>query len=222
MKKKILIFDLDGTLLDTLGDLMNATNTAISEYGFPMRSYEEIKSFVGNGVAKLVARCLPNQEENPLYQKCLDRFTEIYQDHYDELTKPYDGIVDLLKKLKEEGYILILVSNKLQDVTKHLVDKFFPSLFDAVQGDIEGMPKKPAKEVILAPIAYLGLDVSDGIVIGDSDVDYQMASNVGIKTILVTWGFKSKEYLEKFVSYDLVDNANQLYDSISRWSKENA
>ncbi len=222
MKKKILIFDLDGTLLDTLGDLMNATNIAISENGFPTRSYEEIKSFVGNGVAKLVARCLPDQEENPLFQKCLDRFTEIYKDHYDELTKPYDGVVDMLHQLKDEGYTLILVSNKLQEVTQHLVDKFFPSLFDFVQGDMKGFPKKPAKEVIMRPIEEFGLDVKDGVVIGDSDVDLDMANNVGINAILVSWGFKPRKYLEKLSSFRLVDSTKELLETIHEWSNKNA
>ncbi len=220
MSKKTLLFDLDGTLINTLRDLRSAVNYSMREHGFPERSLAEIQSFVGNGVAKLVARSLPSDEEaNPEYEDCLKMFSEYYSEHYLDETEPYDGITTLLAKLKKHGFNLVVISNKLADVTLNMINTLFPDTFDDVEGDRKGQPVKPAPDMINRALANLHVDIKDCIVIGDSGVDSEMASNVGCPVILVTWGFRDKEYLETLSPLEVVDTPKELYKAIIKWSK---
>ncbi|MCD8203786.1 MAG: HAD-IIIA family hydrolase [Coprobacillus sp.] len=219
MKKITLFFDLDGTLLNTLDDLKEATNFALEKLGYPIRTLAEIQSFVGNGVAKLIARSIPNNEDNPDYEECLRLFTEYYNEHYDIYTKPYDGILDLLKKLKaEDKYTLVVVSNKLVNITKILVSEMFPGIFDYVEGDREGQNKKPHPDMINHVVSKSEIDLANSLVIGDSAVDLEMGNNVGAKTILVSWGFRERKDLENLGAIAIVDNTSELYSAISNWS----
>ncbi|MCD8209439.1 MAG: HAD family hydrolase [Coprobacillus sp.] len=219
MKKKTIFFDLDGTLVDTLKDLRSAVNYSLREHGYEEKTLPEIKSYVGNGVAKLVARCLPNQEENPDYQDCLDVFSHYYENHYLEETGPYKGDVKLVKKLKRDGYNLVIISNKLVQVTENIVNTLFPNMFDDIEGDRKGQNNKPAPDMINRAVKTLKIDLKDCIVVGDSNVDFEMGNNVGCPTILVTWGFRDKESLSKLGAYAVVDNTKQLYKTIKNWSK---
>ncbi|MCD8204354.1 MAG: HAD family hydrolase [Coprobacillus sp.] len=220
MKKITLFFDLDGTLLNTLEDLKEATNFALRKLGYQERTLAEIRSFVGNGVAKLIARSIPGKEENPDYEECLKEFTGYYNTHYDIYTKPYEGISELLGKLKSEGkYNLVVVSNKLANVTKTLVEEMFPGVFDYIEGDKEGQNKKPHPDMINSVITSTGYDIKRSIVIGDSSVDLEMGNNVGAKTILVTWGFREKKDLIDIGAYKVVDSVDELYNAISELGK---
>ncbi len=219
MKKITLFFDLDGTLLNTLEDLKEATNFALEKLGYPKRTLAEIRSFVGNGVAKLIARSIPGNEENPDYETCLNEFTDYYNTHYDIYTKPYEGVSELLEKLKEEGkYNLVVVSNKLVNITKTLVNEMFLDVFDYIEGDREGQNKKPHPDMINNVIKNTGYDLSKSIVIGDSSVDLEMGNNVGVKTILVTWGFRERKDLVNIGAYSTVDTVDELYNAIEKLS----
>ncbi len=220
MKKKTLLFDLDGTLINTLRDLRSAVNYSLREHGFPERSLSEVQSFVGNGVAKLVARSLPSgEEENPEYEDCLNMFSHYYSEHYLDETEPYDGIPTLLTKLKKHGFNLVVISNKLANVTENIINTLFPNTFDDIEGDRKGQPVKPAPDMINRALANLNVNIKDCIVVGDSGVDSEMANNVGCPVILVTWGFRDKEYLEALQPLAVVDNTKELYKAIIKWSK---
>jgi len=195
MKKNTIIFDLDGTLLNTLADLHACFNEAITSFGYPKRTLTEIKSFVGNGIKKAIERALPNGVEEEMLNKIVDYFRFYYAEHMLEFTKPYDGILELLKELKEKGYKLAVVSNKYDDEVKYLVKNYFGEFIDVAIGEGYGIRKKPEIDGVLEAIKDLESDIEHSIFVGDSDVDIQTAKNLGIPCISVLWGFRDKEFL---------------------------
>lgn len=195
MIKNTIIFDLDGTLLNTLADLHACFNEAITSFGYPKRTLAEIKSFVGNGIKKAIERALPNGVEEEMLNKIVDYFKFYYAEHMFEFTKPYDGILELLKELKEKGYKLAVVSNKYNDAVNDLVKNYFGEFIDIAIGEGYGIRKKPEIDGALKAIKALDSDVEHSIFVGDSDVDIQTAKNLGIPCISVLWGFRDKEFL---------------------------
>ena len=215
--KSVLIFDLDGTLLDTLKDLNEAVNYAMKEFNYPLRSLEQTRNDIGNGVAKLIARSLPEQEDNPDYQKCLDTFKQYYKTHYNVYTKPFPHMKETLIKLKERGYRLAVVTNKVNDIANDIITTFYPHIFDYVLGEGPDLKKKPAPDMVNFVIKKLKLKRNKIIYIGDTEVDYQTAKNAKVKPMLVTYGYRKRDDLLKIEDIvPLLDSAKDLLNILKK------
>ena len=193
--KKLLIFDLDGTLLNTLEDLKNAVNHALLLKNYPERSIEDIRKAIGNGVAKLVARSIPNGTDNQDYPDTLEEFRKYYSINSNDFTKPYDGVLQQLINLKSQGYILSVATNKLTTIARPLLEGFFPNVFDYIQGDEPGMDRKPAPMMVNSLCHRFNINKKDAFYIGDTNVDMETAENSEVDFVLVTYGFRTKEEL---------------------------
>ena len=193
-KIRAVIFDLDGTLLDTLNDLKNGVNAALRKNGLPERTADEIRMFVGNGLGMLVARAIPQGSSNPLYPQILADTRKFYAEKSNETTRPYEGIPALLGALERHGIRLAVVSNKPDEQVKSLCRIYFPTISVAV-GQREGFRLKPEPDSVLESIRLLGCKPEEVVYAGDSEVDIQTARNAGIPCISVLWGFRSREQL---------------------------
>lgn len=215
MKKyDVVLFDLDGTLTDTLTDLTNSVNYALKEFGFPERSLEEIRSFVGNGVRKLIYRSVPENTGDEISEKCLDAFKAYYKDHSCVETKPYDGIVPMLEELKKRNIKTAVVTNKMHEAAADIVKLFFDGLIDFTVGQIDGVAQKPAPDGIFLALEKLGVSKENAIYVGDSEVDCVTAHNAGIPCIGVTWGFRDREVLLNHGAEYIIENAEEIFDII--------
>ncbi len=194
--KKIntVIFDLDGTLLDTLEDLKKATNYALKFCNMPERTLDEVRRFVGNGVRNLMIRAVPDGESNSEFERAFAIFKEYYGQHCNDATKAYDGIPQLLQELKDRGYALAIVSNKIDSAVQDLNHKYFPQV-DVAIGDRENLKRKPEPDSVNLALDVLNKTKQEAIYVGDSDVDLQTAQNAGLPCISVLWGFRDKEFL---------------------------
>ncbi len=193
---KTIIFDLDGTLLDTLDDLWNSVNFALSACGLPLRSREEVRAFVGNGIKNLMERAVGGGSKE-LRERAFAEFKGYYSAHCEEYTKPYDGVIDLLEKCREEGVRTAVVSNKADFAVQRLVKRYFGELITLSVGENEegGVRKKPAPDSLLFVMGKLNAEPSTTVYVGDAEVDIQTAANAGVDCISVTWGFKDREFL---------------------------
>ncbi len=191
---KAVIFDLDGTLLNTLEDLKEATNFALCKFGYPERTLNEVRCFVGNGVKKLIERAVPENCKN--IDECLEIFKKNYSENMCNHTKPYDGILKILEELHKDGVKIGVVSNKFDSAVKDLCKKYFGNLIDCAIGQNDDVPKKPAPNGVLKAMNELGADKNSTIYAGDSDVDVETAKNTQLPCIGVTWGFRTIEYLK--------------------------
>ena len=194
---KAVIFDLDGTLLDTLTDLAEGTNYALRVNGFPERTIDEIRRFVGNGARKLVERAVPEGQEETALEQVRQDFNVYYKIHCKDHTGPYPGIMEMLQELVQQGYSLGVVSNKPDFAVQELIPEYFPGIFASVSGERQGVAKKPAPDLIWEAMKYLHADSSESVYVGDSEVDLEAAANAGIPCISVAWGFKGREFLEE-------------------------
>lgn len=190
-----IIFDLDGTLLNTLEDLTDSVNYAMEKFGFPVHTIEEIRSFVGNGAPKLIERSIPQGTENPSYEAVLAAFKEYYAAHCEDRTNPYEGIMELLAQLKEKGCRMAVVSNKFDGAVKRLCKKYFGEYFEAAIGESADVKRKPAPDTVYRALRELSCDGSRAVYVGDSEVDIQTAQNASLPCISVTWGFRTEEQL---------------------------
>lgn len=211
---KAVLFDLDGTLLDTLADLANATNYSLEKLGFPCRSAKEIRAFLGNGVVSLLTRALPDDKKEAI-DEILPIFREYYGSHSEVETRPYDGILSLLDRLKEEGYALAVISNKPDFAVQTLAKKYFPAIRFAV-GEREGIRRKPFTDSIEEAIRVLGADRNEVLFVGDSEVDVETAANAKIPCVTMTWGFRDREELVASGAKYLADTADELYALIHK------
>ena len=205
-----ILFDLDGTLLDTIGDLHTAVNYALSQFGYPTREKAEIRSFLGNGMRNLIKRSLP---ENVTEQQ-VDAALAVYQPYYDShnliLTKPYDGVLSALEALGEK-YPIGVVSNKQDTAVKPMCARFFgPNLY--ALGEVPGCPRKPAPDMLYKAMAALGVETA--VYVGDSEVDLKVAENAGLPCLLVTWGFRDKEQLESAGGKNFCDDPADLTEAL--------
>lgn len=196
MKYTTILFDLDGTLLNTLVDLRNSVNYALEQMGYPLQSLDNIRRFVGNGVAMLVHRSVPNGTSAEDEAHCLAIFKEHYMIHMNDNTCPYDGLLPVMDELKKRGCLLGIVSNKIEPAVKELADKFFPGLIDVAVGDCPERDKKPAPDSTLAAMEQLSVSADTCLYIGDTDIDVLTAHNAGIPCVGVTWGFRDRDVLE--------------------------
>ena len=218
MTYKTYIFDLDGTLLDTLGDLAASVNYALRTHGLPEHSIDEVRRFVGNGVRKLMERAVPGGADNPLFEEAFATFRQYYMAHSLDTTRPYEGIPATLAALKARGCRLAVVSNKMMAATQALCSHFFPDTIEVAIGEheAEGIRKKPAPDTVIAALKTLGVGKEDAVYVGDSDVDIQTAHNSGLPCISVLWGFRDRDFLkqhgaEAFISTpsDLLSNKKE-------------
>ena len=191
-----IIFDLDGTLLNTLEDLTDSVNYAMEKFGFPVHTIEEIRSFVGNGAPKLIERSIPQGTENPSYEAVLAAFKEHYAAHCEDKTKPYEGVMELLAQLKEKGCRMAVVSNKFDGAVKRLCKKYFGSYLETAIGESADVKRKPAPDTVYRAHHELSCDGSRAVYVGDSEVDIQTAKNASLPCISVTWGFRTEEQLK--------------------------
>ena len=195
MAIKTVIFDLDGTLLYSLEDLKDSVNFVMKKHGFREYTIDEVREAIGNGVRLLMERILPKDIDKNLFEECLSEFKENYSKNMYNKTKPYDGILDMLKALREEGYKIAVLSNKFDSAVKELSNKYFGELVDLAVGQKEGVKEKPSPLGIQEIAKELDTDIEACIMVGDSEVDIQTANNAGIDCISVTWGYKNIDFL---------------------------
>ena len=210
MQYQLVIFDLDGTILNTLEDLYFSVNHALQKSGFALRTLEEVRQFVGNGIRKLIERAVPSGcSENQINQVHAD-FTAYYAVHCADHTRPYEGISELLSTLRKTGIKTAVVSNKADYAVQILCQDYFPGLFDAITGEREGIRRKPAPDSVLSILNALQISPQQAIYVGDSDVDIQTAKNAGLACISVCWGFRDKEFLIRNGAQHLILHPEEL------------
>ena len=212
---KLAIFDMDGTILDTLKDLQDSLNYSLEKMGYPIRTYEEVRSFVGNGIRKLIERAVPMGTPADKIDETHQIFMPYYEKHCADKTRPYDGIVDLLTRLKEEGMTTAVVSNKAHAAVLDLCEEYFKGLFDIAVGEQEGMEKKPAPDSVNYVLKQLGFSKEEAVYIGDSEVDIATAINSELTPYIVTWGFRDEEFLRENGAKIIVSSTDELYDILS-------
>lgn len=204
------VFDLDGTLLETLKDLAASTNYALRTHDMPEHSIEDVRMFVGNGVKKLMERAIPNGIENPQFEDVYATFRQHYLEHNLDTTKPYEGIPELLAELKARGKKLAIVSNKFYAATQELARHFFPDTIEVAIGERENIKKKPAPDTVIEALRQLGASKETAVYIGDSDVDIMTAKNCDMPCVSVLWGFRDKEFLMEHGATFFVEKPCQL------------
>ena len=195
MKYNAIIWDLDGTLLDTLGDLTASVNAALAKHGCPTRTIHEVRSFVGNGVENLMRRAMPEGREDVEFSRLFADFRAHYAIHSNDTTAPYPGVMEILQKLQQQGVKMAVVSNKLDSAVKSLCELHFGSLIDVAIGEREGVRRKPAPDSVLQAMELLR--TSNAVYIGDSEVDIATAKNAKLPCICVSWGFRPEETLRQ-------------------------
>lgn len=220
LKDHAIIFDLDGTLLDTLDDLTASVNAAMAACGLPPHSRDEVRNFVGNGVMRLIERCVEGGQENPQFKKAYGAFRLHYASHCQEHTAPYEGIIQMLGKLRIQGVPVAVVSNKFDAAVKKLCDAYFSGLVPVAIGEKDGVNKKPAPDTVLAALKQLKMPVESAIYVGDSEVDIQTAHNAGTGLISVCWGFKTREFLTENGAVKIAETPGQLYDMLVETAAE--
>ena len=215
MKKyDAIIFDLDGTLTDTLEDLKNSVNYALGKFKFPERSLEEIRSFVGNGVRRLIYLSVPENTPDETAESCLAVFKEYYKENSCVATKPYDGIIKILSEIKKSGVKTAVVTNKMHSAAADIVKLFFDGLVDVTIGQIDGVSQKPQPDGVLLALERLGVSKEKAVYVGDSEVDCLTAHNAGIPCIGVTWGFRDRDVLEEYGAEFIIDKPEEIFGCI--------
>ena len=205
-----VLFDLDGTLLNTLDDLTDAVNHTMRQYDYPAREPDEVRAFVGNGVRKLVERALPGGAANPNMEAALAEFKRYYTLHCNLRTRPYDGVLEALTALHEAGVKLAIVSNKNDEAVNALAKVYFGSLITVAIGGRDGVPRKPAPDMPLLALDVIGATPERTLFVGDSDVDRQTALNTGMDCMLVSWGFRAPQELAALNARYFVHDAAEL------------
>ena len=213
-KYKALIFDLDGTLLDTLEDLTDAVNHTMSKYGFPGHTIGEVRLFVGNGIKLLIERSLPDGANTPGFNDIFNEFKQYYTANCRIKTHPYPGSTELLGKLYEDGYKLAINSNKNQAAVTELNKIYFSEYISIAIGESPEVRKKPAPDSVFKALKDMGCTKENALYIGDSDVDIETARNAGIKCISASWGFRDKDYLESLNPGAVIDIPHELYNHL--------
>ena len=204
------IFDLDGTLLDTLQDLKASTNHALRSHGLPERTTEEVRQFVGNGVRKLIERAVPENTPQEVLEAVFADFRKHYMDHCLDATAPYPGIIDMLRRLKAQGKRMAIVSNKLDPAVKELNERFFKEYIDLAVGESDTVRRKPAPDMVNTILQTLGITKEEMVYVGDSEVDLETARRAGMDCVSVTWGFRDEEQLLAAGASRLVRSPGEL------------
>ena len=210
MKYKLIIFDLDGTILDTLDDLADSVNYALAKNGLPEREVDEIRSFVGNGIRLLIERSVQSDTDIRITDRIFSDFKEHYKDNCCNKTKAYDGIISVLRKLIDADIFTAVVSNKADFAVKEIVCRYFDGCFGYFAGEKDGIPRKPSPDSVNEAIRHFGVDKENVLYIGDSEVDVQTAKNAEIDCVCVSWGFRDAQFLKDNDANVIVDDASEL------------
>lgn len=214
MRYTAYIFDLDGTLLDTLDDLRASVNYSLRHFAMPERTRDEVREFVGNGVRRLMERAVAGGADNPLFDEALDVFRRHYAEHSLDHTRPYPGIMDMLATLRHDGKRIAVVSNKFQAATERLCRHFFGDYVEVAIGESEGVRRKPAPDTVVEAMRRMGYAApaayGDAVYIGDSDVDIATAKAAGLPCISVLWGFRDKPFLEAHGATTFVTSPEEI------------
>jgi len=211
---RIAIFDMDGTILNTLTDIANAVNHTLAEFDMPQHTTDEIRMFVGNGLRKLAERSVPPETDPETFERFFTRQVSYYGEHSSETTAPYEGINDVIANLKERGVITAVVSNKADFAVQKLAKEFFDGLFDYAIGEHTGFAPKPAPDMVNEILTRSGIDRSDAVYIGDSDVDLMTARNSGMDCIAVSWGFRNESFLAEHGAEVIASKPEDLLELI--------
>ena len=214
MRYQTAIFDMDGTILETLEDMCASVNVTMDHVGYPRRTMDEVRRFVGNGAAKLIERCMPAGAEDPRYPAALEFYRAYYDAHAQIKTGPYPGIPELLNQLSREGVRLAVVSNKPDEAVRALTERYFPGVFPVAIGNRDGWATKPAPDSVYEAMRLLGARRESTVYVGDSDVDVDTARNAGLDSIIVTWGFRDEDLLRAHGAQHLAHNADELYEML--------
>lgn len=214
MRYQTAIFDMDGTILETLEDMCASVNVTMDHVGYPRRTMDEVRRFVGNGAAKLIERCMPAGAEDPRYPAALEFYRAYYDAHAQIKTGPYPGIPELLNQLSREGVRLAVVSNKPDEAVRALTERYFPSVFPVAIGNRDGWATKPAPDSVYEAMCLLGARRESTVYVGDSDVDVDTARNAGLDSVIVTWGFRDEDFLRAHGAQHLAHNADELYEML--------
>lgn len=207
-----IVFDFDGTLLDTLKDLTDSVNYVLNKYGYPVRSIDEIRRFLGNGIAKLLELSIPNGLSNPKFKICLEELKEYYSKNMNNKTGSYKGINELLEQLVKKGYKIGVASNKFDEALKELNKQYFGKYIKVAIGQTENRRKKPAPDIVFKVLEELNSTVDKAIYVGDSEVDVNTAKNSGLICVGVTWGFRDKEVLAQEGADYIIDKPLDLLE----------
>ncbi|MGM9599285.1 MAG: HAD family hydrolase [Faecousia sp.] len=208
------IFDLDGTLLNTLADLRESTNYALKKFDFPVRSTEEIRNFVGNGLRMLIRRAVPNFADEETVDRVLAEMKAHYREHYHDGTVPYDGILPFLRKMKNCGFRMAIVSNKADPMVQLLRTLYFDDLISVAVGELEGVARKPAPDLVEIAMHRLGCTAENAVYIGDSEVDIETAKNAGLPCMSVGWGFRDEEILHNAGAKTIYHSPAELQEAL--------
>ena len=211
---KAIIFDLDGTVLDTLDDLANAVNHTLEVHNMPKRTLKEIRAILGNGARNLIERSVPEGTDAAVTDDVFEYYQKYYREHSEINTKPYDGIMDMLGTLKERGVKLAVLSNKPDAAVQPLAKKYFPGIFDYVSGEKAGIVRKPAPDGIYEALRVLDIPLEDTVFIGDSEVDIDTAKNASMDCISVCWGFRDADVLWDSGATCVISTADALLAEI--------
>ncbi len=216
--KKLVIFDLDGTLLNTIEDLGNAANYALSQNGYPTHSLASYPFFVGNGVRNLIRKALPDDmRTDSIIESSLKDFKEYYNEHNTDCTKPYDGIEELLRNLQDNGVKIAVASNKYQQATEKIIAHYFGDIdFVAVYGQREGVNVKPDPSVVFSILSDAKVPKSEVLYVGDSGVDMETARRACVDSVGVTWGFRSEKELNEYHADMIVNKASDIFDIVMK------
>ena len=214
MRYKLAVFDMDGTILNTLEDLADSTNYALKANGLPERTIDEVRRFVGNGIRLLIERAVPTDTDKKLTDKVFDTFKEYYKTHCAVKTRPYDGIKDVLLELRKAGCLTAVVSNKADFAVQDLCKDYFDNLFDFAIGERADIKKKPAPDSVFEVLSKLNVEKDNAVYIGDSDVDFATSVNAGMDVIMVGWGFRDEEFLREKGAKRIIKQPSEILDII--------
>ncbi|MCR4825471.1 MAG: HAD family hydrolase [Bacteroidales bacterium] len=213
---KLIVFDLDGTLINSLEDLADSANHVLTQHSFPTHPVDAYRYFVGDGVRKLIERILPPEERNDTrIEQCRQEFVEYYKIHMEDKTAVYEGITDLLKALKARGLKIAVATNKVHIAVKPLMEKYFPEIqFDSMIGQREGVPVKPAPQIMLDILKETGCVPSETLHVGDTATDMQLAHNAGITPVGVLWGYRPLEELQEAGARYIIEHPLELLEIV--------
>lgn len=210
MRYKAVLFDMDGTVLDTLDDLADSVNRSLREFGLPEVSRFQVGQSLGNGAKYLIRHCLPEGSDEALCERVLSFYKPWYDAHCRIKTKPYDGILQLMETLRADGVSQAIISNKPDSAVQELAEAFFPGLMDVVIGESPAVKRKPSPDTVLAAARQMGLMASDCVYIGDTEVDLETARNAGMDCIPVSWGFRTEEQLCAAGAEEIIRSPEEL------------